>query len=91
MKSINELLVLLKEEIVANSSFSYGMCGSITNLEDSRSITAEEVINLRNYLRKNSPTSVMDAFWWISGDKEPRLKWLDEHIKLNTDGYEKYR
>ena len=75
-----ELLVLLRQKVVDDQIFK-GMC---ITLEDLDGRTLHEMHILRAYLRDNKPEHAecgMIDWWWPVSLKEPRLDWLDEHIK----------
>lgn len=88
MRSDKVLLGLLFTYIVNDKDF-IGMCCCIqemvnkyaydTELEGTE-ISVFESKKLRNYLIDNEPRATFTGFWWMKGEKRPRLEWLQREI-----------
>lgn len=79
-RPIKELLVLVREFILDDEYF-YGLCGVVYDLSKAESITDTEYDVMSNYLDNHRPDKIGD-FWWPSGNKQLRLDWIDEQLKL---------
>ena len=89
MRTIVELLEFLKQEIIEEKECFNGMCCSIHILYLTNTIDCVEEKILEHYLEENSPIKKgTKDFWWLKGDKQPRLKWLDEQIQKLQNGKE---
>ena len=86
-RTIKELLQLMLDNV---NLIEDGLCGLQTKLRCFDIITAEERFLIHNYIDHNRPSkfSSIDAFknrgslfYWERGAKEPRIKWLKNHIK----------
>lgn len=79
-RSILELLKLLLSNI---DMLERGLCHLILKLRVRNYITDKELQILRQYLIKITPIEFeYDDFWWPKGEKEPRIRWLNLHIKI---------
>lgn len=79
-RSIHELLIILKQDVVYDKHFLY-MCHNIKALHDMGLISVNETSKLQSYLLCNPPSDADYPMWYEEGDKKPRLKWLNEHIR----------
>ncbi len=80
MRTIKELLMLMKSN---EQLFVTGLCGWSANLYVFELITLQEHTIVNCYLHKNLPPKKSNAFCWKIGSIQPRLKWIEKHIKLN--------
>ncbi len=95
-RSIKRLLVLLKEEFEHGDH--PGLCSAVNELYDDfpgvTSINSKERDILQEYIHDNAPWNKntwwdkllfndLTGYFWQQWYKEPRIKWLDKHIKLN--------
>ena len=82
-RDIKELLLLLVDYINSND-IETGMCLCTTYMYKDNKITASERVSLFTFMDNNPPVHIKyfgtNVFWWREGDKEPRLKWLNEQI-----------
>lgn len=88
MRNEKELLQLMLRH---QEYFSLGLCSWICNiLIFEKIITKEECRLLLDYIEKNRPSiySSIDAyknrgrhFYWKEGNINPRIKWINKHIK----------
>ena len=89
-RSIKELLQVMLDN---QQFFDAGLCLWALHLQTRIIITWEETQKVLSYIKANRPSkwSSRAAFkyrnseyFWTIGDIEPRLKWLEKHIKLNS-------
>jgi len=82
MRTIKELLILLREEMVKQfHPISDGcICYVLANMRGNNMISPEEYKETENYLEMQRPND-RHAFWWPYGELEPRLEFLDKLIK----------
>ena len=80
-RSIKILLGLLKQRVKEDTNF-LGMCWNMDELFFNDIITSLEHDELDEYLTANTP-KYHDGYWWKQGDKAPRHRWLNKHIKKN--------
>ena len=80
MRTIKELLILLREELTYN--FDGCICYSTEMMMDSDVINYDEFFLLDNYIHSHVPSHVKDPdhFWWPYGELAPRLEFLDKLI-----------
>lgn len=96
--TIKELLILLREQVLRQSTRQYlffgkrillnefnfktGLCNCINKLNLSISLKDK----LRNYLHSNEPypSIASPLLFWKAGLVKPRLEWIDEHIEINS-------
>jgi len=85
-RSIKELLkVLLNNQWHYKTGACHGMCGWCFYLELEKIISDVELVDLLNYIRANPPETMFDKDYFFEiGKLEPRIKWIKEHIKLNS-------
>lgn len=92
MKSIKELLEMLLTSYTSDPEF--GLCSGVMDLYARKEINSGENYILLKYLRNNCPVTTFydfegnvisddSQFWYPAGVMEPRMQWLEEHIKLN--------
>lgn len=98
MRTIKELLVILRDYVIETDNFDSGLCIAKWDLYLEKKITLKELELLTDYLDENIPLTfnviisrILDSdfrqpvvcHWWAVGKKEPRIKWLNKHIKKN--------
>lgn len=90
MRTIKELLELMLKN---QAWFKFGLCHWARNLYYVNLITFKENQLLEDYIRDNRPSifSSLEAFkytasgyFWKMGRIEPRIKWINKHIKKLT-------
>jgi len=81
MRNIKELLQVMRDN---EQHFVTGLCGWCANLCLDNLITEREYTLVNCYLEKNLPPKKPNKFCWRIADIKPRLKWLEQHIKLNS-------
>ena len=84
MKIINELLKLLLYE-VKTGNLQTGLCSITQTLVFNNVISREEKTILRRYIYHNRPNPnsiTIKGYYWIPCQSQPRIKWLNKHIKL---------
>lgn len=86
MRSIKELL----EVMLSNQHhFSRGLCSWIEKLYFNSLISLQEKNLLHEYVFKHKPIKYRihtflggkDGYFWKKEEKEPRIKWIQKHIK----------
>ena len=89
MRTIHELLILLRDNIKPKRKFLFwkriesGLCLEKARLENDGLINEEEYYLLSDYLRYNlPPREVNFYFCWKPKLWKPRLKWLNQQIEL---------
>ena len=78
-------LILAYLDIRQNGIWLYpirGLCRLSENLFVTDVITEEEYGTILKYLDENLPTKQKNGYCWRMGSKTPRIKWLNEQIKL---------
>jgi hypothetical protein len=87
IRSIKELLQVMLDN---QDLFDVGLCKWNLLLYRSGNISKYEHIMLIYYIRYNRPSmwsSVYafknrnNAYYWVCGDIQPRVKWIKKHIK----------
>jgi hypothetical protein len=90
-KSILELLQLMLEN---KFLFSTGLCYWASDLFFIKIISYSEYIKLKNYIQENRPSRFesfnafinrYSAYFWSSRKIEPRIKWINKHIKIQQN------
>ena len=79
-RSIKEILQLMLKH---QDYFSFGLCHWIAKLNSWNIINRKEYLIIYDYINSEKPKGSSD-FWWEKGRIKPRLKWLEEHIKINS-------
>lgn len=84
-----ELLIKLRDELIKTRWNITGLCGLVHYRL--KKVTEEERYELLNYIRLHRPTrgkhfnqvqhEVNDGYYWPSGEKQPRIDWLNDKIK----------
>ena len=90
MRTINELLIILKDNaVVINSWFGLkqrinsGLCREVNRIQDKDLITEEELLLLYKHIAIFAPKSPQGVgYSWTKSEWKPRLKWLNKQIKL---------
>ena len=82
MRTIKELLCVVREN---KKVFRLGLCHWVGVLFMVKVITESEYKCVMRYLEDNLPKmKYKRAYCWKMGNIKPRLKWLDEHIEINS-------
>lgn len=84
-KSKIKLLKAIRLDIL-NCSMKYftSMCITIEEMFDSKNITYDEYLLIKDHMKCNRPKNVhrgVTGHWWPIGLKKPRIKWIDSEIK----------
>lgn len=80
MRTIKELLQIMLDN---SKYFSYGLCNMVNTLYYFEYISFVEANILKRYINENPPIGFLGkGYYWEYGKLEPRIKWLEEHIKL---------
>ena len=74
------ILNLLKLVLDNIDQLELGLCHLLDNLRIHSFITRAEYFILDDYLFANR--SIQNGYWWPKGEKEPRIRWLNLHIKI---------
>lgn len=83
-RNTKELLILLRDNMDLLTS---GMCQLALRLSHKGIMTDNEYEKVRTYLNNHKPKNLIperSLWWWFCGEKEPRLKWLNRHIKIQA-------
>jgi hypothetical protein len=88
-RSINNLLIIVRNHIQNQESLNSGICLEIDDLYSNGVITWDECTKLSGFMSKNRPmrgkhyvkNRQRSCWWWPRGEKEPRLAWLISKIK----------
>ena len=84
-RSINELLKLM---LGNQEYFNYGLCRWVDHMKWHDRITWDEMRKIRKYIKENRPKNfywlIGDDYYWKYSDINPRIKWLQKHIKLTN-------
>ena len=79
MRTLSELFQLM----LANQQlFKNGLCNWVHAMRDSAYISEEEGIRLLTYLYNHRVKDI--GYWWTPGEITPRIKWLNEQIKIQA-------
>jgi len=79
MRSTRTLLKLLRRYIRRmEQEYFTGICGALLNMREEKLITTEEYDTVYDFISKYKSTG---GYWWPSGNKQPRIKWLRKRIK----------
>jgi hypothetical protein len=84
MRTIKELLQVMLDN---KHLFVTGLCGWACALymDEYEIISKAEYDELENYINSKIPKHKNAGdFWWKIGSINPRLKWIEKHIKLNS-------
>jgi len=95
MKSINELLILLKENFMEDVESEISPDGLCVHAMRIPNLTEEEYSLLIRYINTNRPKLRDPMFiddllhnckmyWFHWTNYKPRIKWLDYHIQLTN-------
>lgn len=92
-KAYVHLLELLRNHI-QTKGLRYGLCATVVRLwYDSPDIYIVDIVELQQYILRNRPKWYQkgysfrhrnDSFFWEPGEVEPRIAWLNRHIKKNS-------
>lgn len=79
---MKDLLIKLREYIEDSDNIFTGMCLSVMLMESEKVINGKEFKELRKFIAKEGKKEERSIgnYWWIDGDKKPRLQWLNEKI-----------
>ncbi len=80
-RPIKELLELMLEH---QNLFENSLCKWIYTLYTFNIISIGEHIDLEKYIEKNRPFLTylrFNSYYWPIGQIEPRIKWINKHIK----------
>lgn len=84
-RSINDLLKLMLKH---QELFKSGLCHWVDYMWRYNRITWKELIKLRKYIEENRPKNIYwimgNGYYWKRDDINPRIKWLQKHIKLTN-------
>lgn len=84
MRTIHELLVLLKEHYIEEDC-APGLCHVIENMTNDKIISPIEYIILTRYLYANLPKNRKnDLYYWKKYQKRWRIYWLNKHIAIQA-------
>ena len=85
MKTNRDVLKLMLKRIKRKNKFCHGLCSAIYQLRTRGAISQDEYSNMQTYLYYNRNGLVAknscNDFWWDTGKRKPRIKWLKKHIK----------
>ena len=89
-RSINNLLIILRDHIQNQESLNSGICLVINILCSKSIINFNEYNILTTFMSKNRPKRGEHynkeyrncSWWWPTGKKEPRIAWLNSKIKI---------
>lgn len=89
MRTTKELLIILRDNI--ELSTINGLCFLNITLLYKNIITDAEHTIIHDYIYNNQPSkksklyggSDNGFYYWPKGEKEPRLRWLKYHIRIN--------
>ena len=89
IKELLQLLLIYIDLIPELPRNMLGLCGLAYHLHFIGKITETEHDIIYQYIDNNKPINfhtvfIRDDFYWERGLKEPRIKWLKKHIKLNS-------
>ena len=82
MRTIKELLILLREYLPKAFVFVGGMCGALSIMKQKGIITEYEYSIVLRYIENRRPDVTMQYryWWWPYGELAPRLEFLDKLI-----------
>lgn len=96
MRTINELLIVLRQCVINNRDKSFpdemictGLCELIGDMVNTDIINLQEEVVLLDYLYDNRPKNlcncdILEVFFWPMHKIKPRLRWLTINIKKTT-------
>jgi hypothetical protein len=86
-RKIEELLVLLREFIVDYELFIC-MCTTVTDMDTWFSVLdTKEVKTLKDFIKSKIPEGLNPLeLWFPIGEKQPRIDWINEQIKILQNG-----
>jgi len=82
MRTIKELLILLRDYLPKAFVFVGGICGALSIMKQKGSITEYEYNIVLRYIVNRRPdiTRPLLYWWWPYGELAPRLEFLDRLI-----------
>jgi len=87
MRTIKEILEIMLEN---KHLFGSGLCNWNAMMYDNKKISHAEYRELRDYIKKNKPITWYNllgdnanAYYWKPRDINPRIRWIEKHIKKN--------
>ena len=80
MRTIKDLLILLREELV--NDFDHCICWQLASMVNDWKISHLEYDEIIIYLEERRPDKKKGkgSFWWPYGELQPRLEFLDKLI-----------
>lgn len=92
MRTERKLSELLQIMLDNKHLFRSGLCHWVDSIVLDYIITCHEYLRLKNYIRNNKPSMFnsletfnqkikKSGFYWKKGHIEPRIEWLNKHIK----------
>lgn len=89
MNKRNTQLKVLKLLLDNPEMFESGMCGWVYRLHVKNKITKIELALFDELLEDSLPKRDVEEDWfsWEPGKIEPRLKWIEEQIKIIEDEF----
>jgi len=85
MRNIKELLQVMLSNINKINSWNDGMCILAVKLLGEQIITNDEYNCLLKHIKSNPPKNRYDnSYFFEPGQIQPRIEWLEKHIKLNS-------
>lgn len=80
-KNIKNLLELMLEH---KYLFSCGLCTLALRLHTKNIISYQERCFLLDYIENNKPLNVKTPYYWPICEINPRIEWINKHIKINS-------
>ena len=84
MRTTEELLIVVRDNL-KTSNLHTGLCGFVDQLHSNQIITMNEMSLLDHFISDNRPGVLskhysfqhsLSGYYWTSGSKEPRIKWI---------------
>jgi hypothetical protein len=88
MKKIKLQSLIMARNFIPDDTNFYGLCGVGYDLDRAGVFSIPHLQAYYAYLKEWQPHFLKQdqyGYWWEAGDKAPRLKWLDKHIKKLQD------
>lgn len=79
------------EEGIDPYTVNFGLCAIVRGMYNNNKISFTQFKSLNAYINKNKPKGLSSnlylvsttRFFWLPGNWNARIKWLEKHIKLN--------